>query len=120
MNTFDQVSGTVNQIHDSGVSYQYLTGQPDAINEVLQIKEQVDHPDHYNNGEIECIDAIKAAVSGKNGFEGFLVGQVIKYLWRYNYKNGLVDVKKAKWYMDYMENSMSEEQKGDRNEITAK
>ena len=58
------------------------------------------HPKHYNQGGIECIDAIKAATVGKTGIEAFCVGNAIKYLFRYENKNGLEDVKKAKFYID--------------------
>lgn len=60
----------------------------------------VDHPIHYTQGGIECIDAIKAATVGKNGIEAVCTANAIKYLWRYEAKNGLEDVKKAAWYLD--------------------
>lgn len=61
----------------------------------------VEHPQHYCAGDIECIDAIEAAVScQKNPVEAFLTGQVLKYLWRYPLKNGAEDLKKARWYLD--------------------
>lgn len=60
----------------------------------------VDHPRHYTQGGIECIDAIKAAVTGKPPYEAWLVGQVIKYVWRYDVKNGLEDLQKARFYLD--------------------
>ena len=60
----------------------------------------VDHPSHYTQGDIECIDAIKASMS-EEAFEGYLKGNEIKYLWRYRYKNNPVeDLRKAKWYHD--------------------
>lgn len=58
----------------------------------------VSHPAHYTSGGIECIDCIKAAL-GEN-FMGFLIGNVIKYAYRYRNKNGLEDLKKARWYLD--------------------
>lgn len=63
-----------------------------------QTNNPVSHPAHYTQGGIECIDAIKAAL-GKY-FIGFLVGNVLKYLWRYPHKNGVEDLKKARWYLD--------------------
>jgi hypothetical protein len=60
----------------------------------------VDHPRHYNQGGIECIDAIKAAVTGKPPYEAWLAGQVIKYVWRYDVKNGLEDLQKARFYLE--------------------
>lgn len=60
----------------------------------------VNHPSHYTKGNIECIDAIESATTGKSGIEAVCVANVIKYLWRYEEKNGLEDVKKAKWYLN--------------------
>ena len=58
----------------------------------------VNHPSHYTAGGIECIDCIKSAL-GEN-FIGFLIGNVIKYAYRYRNKNGLEDLKKARWYLE--------------------
>ena len=60
----------------------------------------VNHPSHYNQGGVECIDAIRAAL-GKDGFEAFCIGNVIKYLWRYKHKNGLEDLQKAEVYLNW-------------------
>lgn len=63
-------------------------------------KDNVNSPSHYTQAGIECIDAITAAVSGKSGIEAVCVANVIKYLWRYELKNGIEDVKKAQWYLN--------------------
>ena len=63
-----------------------------------QNRDSVNHPSHYTSGGIECIDCIKAAL-GEN-FIGFLIGNVIKYSYRYKDKNGIEDLKKAKWYLE--------------------
>lgn len=60
----------------------------------------VNHPSHYTKGRIECIDAIDSATTGKSGIEAVCVANIIKYLFRYEEKNGLEDVKKAKWYLN--------------------
>jgi len=60
------------------------------------IQDIVNSPTHYNQAGIECIDAIAAALG--DGFEYYLQGNVMKYLWRYRYKNGVEDLKKAEWY----------------------
>ena len=57
-------------------------------------------PKHYK-GEIECIAAIKASMS-KSQFVGYLKGNVIKYLWRYDRKNGLEDLEKANVYLSWL------------------
>ena len=61
-------------------------------------KDMVNSPPHYNASGIECIDAISAATG--EGFEYYLQGNILKYIWRYRYKNGTEDLKKAKWYLD--------------------
>ena len=66
----------------------YLSGKKDDM---------VNHPPHYNKAGIETIDAIKAMTDG--GFEYYLQGNIMKYLWRYRYKNGVEDLKKAQWYL---------------------
>lgn len=63
-------------------------------------KDNVNNPSHYTQAGIECIDAITAAVSGKSGIEAVCAANVIKYLWRYELKNGVEDVKKAQWYLN--------------------
>ena len=60
--------------------------------------DMVNHPPHYNDGGVECIDAIQAAMT-KEAFQGYLKGNVIKYLWRYEAKGGTQDLDKANWYL---------------------
>lgn len=59
----------------------------------------VNHPSHYTQGGIECIDAIRASMTAEE-FKGFLKGNAVKYLWRYSLKNGVEDLKKASWYLN--------------------
>lgn len=68
----------------------------------------VSHPKHYTQGGIECIDALKAATIGKTGIEAVCVANVIKYLWRYEEKNGLEDVFKAQWYVNRLIQELQE------------
>lgn len=72
--------------------------------------DMVSHPKHYNQGGIECIDALKAATVGKRGIEAVCVANVIKYLWRYEEKNGIEDVRKAKWYIERLLKELEESQ----------
>lgn len=62
--------------------------------------DMVNHPPHYNQYGVECIDALRAATG--EGFEYYLQGNVMKYLWRYRYKNGVEDLKKANWYLELL------------------
>lgn len=56
-------------------------------------------PQHYKSGKVECITCIESATCTKPGIEAFYVGNVIKYCWRYDQKNGLEDVQKALVYL---------------------
>ena len=62
-----------------------------------QTMDMVNHPPHYNKAGIETIDAIQAMTD--DGFEYYLQGNIMKYLWRYRYKNGVEDLEKALWYL---------------------
>ena len=64
-----------------------------------QYEEQVNHPARYNKGDIECIDAIKAATCNLTGIDAVCTANAIKYLWRWKEKNGLEDLEKAMWYI---------------------
>ncbi len=64
------------------------------------MSDPVNHPSHYTSGKVECIDGIEAAVSELQGFEGYCVGNAIKYLWRWKHKGGVQDLAKARWYLD--------------------
>lgn len=68
--------------------------------EVEPDDDMVNHPTHYTQGGIECIDALKAATVSKTGIEAVCTANAIKYLWRYEEKNGIEDVRKARWYID--------------------
>ena len=59
--------------------------------------DMVNHPPHYNKAGIETIDAIIAATD--EGSEYYFQGNIIKYVWRYRYKNGVEDLEKALWYL---------------------
>ena len=74
------------------------------------VPDMVNHPQHYTQGGIECIDALKAATVGKRGIEAVCVANVIKYLWRYEEKNGIEDVRKAKWYIERLLRELEESQ----------
>jgi len=57
----------------------------------------VTKPEHYNSGAVECIDGIESMLT-KEEFIGYLRGNSLKYRWRYPYKNGTEDLRKAAWY----------------------
>ena len=74
------------------------------------VPDMVNHPQHYTQGGIECIDALKAATVGKRGIEAVCVANVIKYLWRYEKKNGIEDIRKAKFYIERLLKELQESQ----------
>ena len=60
--------------------------------------DMVNSPPHYNTGAVECIEAIRASMSGIQ-YRGYMKGCVMKYLWRWEHKGGVEDLKKAQWYL---------------------
>jgi len=63
------------------------------------IVDMVNSPPHYNQTGIECIHAISAATG--DGYKHYLQGNIMKYLWRFDYKAKPVeDLEKARWYLD--------------------
>lgn len=61
----------------------------------------VSHPEHYTQGDIECIDAIRASM-GLHEFASYCKGNIMEYLWRYRLKNGAEDLRMAAVYLDWM------------------
>jgi len=58
----------------------------------------VNRPEHYNNGSMECIDAIQGMLT-HDEYIGYLRGNALKYNWRCRYKGKPVeDLRKARWY----------------------
>jgi hypothetical protein len=84
----------------------------DDINPDFKTKRgsNVNHPDHYNKGGVECIDGIKAACAGLTGEEAFCTGSALKYLWRWKWKNGKEDLEKAIWYINRMIQNLDKEE----------
>ena len=69
----------------------------------------INKPKHYNTGNIECIEAIEESMSSV-AFKGYLKGNCMKYLWRYDYKGKQVeDLNKAKWYLNKLTIMVSKE-----------
>ena len=77
-----------------------IENEEEEMSDNEKISDNVNHPVHYTHGGIECIDAIEAAVTGMSGIEAVCTGNAIKYLWRWKEKNGVEDLKKARWYIN--------------------
>ena len=79
----------------------------DIARETLrEINDLVNHPPHYNKGKVECIDAIESAVSDLHGIESVCTANAIKYLYRWKAKDGVESLKKARWYLDRLINTL--------------
>ena len=68
--------------------------------ELIQRNDTVNHPSHYNYGEIEVIDFIEQVTKHYNPNVAYHIGNAIKYLARSPHKNGKEDIAKAKWYIE--------------------
>lgn len=64
--------------------------------------DSVNHPAHYEQScSLECIQVMEL-VFGANAVRGFCLCNAFKYMWRYKNKNGMEDLKKAQWYLNYV------------------
>jgi len=73
-------------------SYKKVDAEEDTVN----------HPSHYTQGKIECIEAIAEATKQLQGIEAVATANVIKYVWRWKSKNGIEDLQKAQWYLNHL------------------
>lgn len=80
----------------------------------------VENPKHYTQGNIECIEALEAATVNKKGIEAVCVANIIKYLWRYENKNGIEDVMKADWYLQKLLQHLEDKIENKPNYISLK
>lgn len=84
--------------HEEYMKRLAAAGEPDMVNS----------PPHYNQGDVECIDAIKAALG--EHFPYHCTATAMKYLWRWDAKaNPVEDLEKAKWYIDKAIGELSNE-----------
>ena len=98
------------------MGYEVIEDTPTVADTVEENSEDVNpdpvnRPAHYTSGGIECIDAMQAAF-GAEVVKDFCLCNAFKYLWRHRSKNGVEDLKKARWYLNRLITAM-EEQKND-------
>ena len=80
----------------------------DQYAEIEKVRQDIiNSPGHYADSTIECIDAMEAMMTPEQ-FIGYLRGNVFKYQWRYEKKNGIEDLKKAQWYLDKLVSKVNE------------
>lgn len=110
----DRMTGEVSEIADNGKSaeiqvddgvyrvindnYDFTIIEWNAVPEYAE--DTVNHPSHYNYGDIEVIDFIEQVTKHYNPNVAYHIGNAIKYLARSPHKNGKEDVAKAKWYIE--------------------
>lgn len=71
--------------------------------------DMVNSPAHYTQGKYEVIDIIEWATKDMKGIEAVCVSNVLKYILRYKYKNGLEDIKKSQWYLNRLIKEVSDD-----------
>ncbi|ANK37581.1 hypothetical protein AOB58_779 [Staphylococcus sp. AntiMn-1] len=110
----DNMIGEVSEIADNGKSaeikvddgvyrviidnYDFTIIEWNAVPEYAE--DTVNHPSHYNYGDIEVINFIEQVTQHYNANVAYHIGNAIKYLARSPHKNGKEDVAKAKWYIE--------------------
>lgn len=68
----------------------------------FNVHDNVNHPNHYDKGNgVECIEAIRASMTDA-AFAGYCKGNVLKYMWRYEDKGGIEDLRKAQVYLGWL------------------
>ena len=91
-----------NTVYGAGPSDCYYPPGAGTGYDWVEKPDMVNSPEHYTQGNIECIDAIAEVVKHLDGMEAMCTGNAIKYLWRWRHKNGIEDLKKAQWYIQRM------------------
>ena len=79
--------------------YEYPDFTDEEYKKIKKKNDVVNNPIHYNHSGIECIDAIEAMTENMSGSIAPHAANVLKYMWRCEYKNGLEDIDKAIWYL---------------------
>lgn len=91
-NTVKEVAKAIDELRvriETDAEFDRMTTKHDPVN----------HPSHYTQGGIECIQAMEAAY-GKESVMHFCKCNAFKYQWRFDKKNGEEDIKKAQWYQN--------------------
>lgn len=101
----DEINTEINKLNDK------LKNISESMSDIVRLvlsegesdststNDNVNHPPHYGTGNFECID-VMIETQGKEAVMDFCVCNAFKYIYRHNNKNGIEDVKKAKWYLD--------------------
>jgi hypothetical protein len=96
--TAEEVGRQFDQVAKDSMDRVKLAHEVDKMLELLP-EPEVNHPAHYTVGKIEVIDYLQDKMPPEM-FEGFCVGNALKYISRYRFKGGVADLKKAAWYLN--------------------
>lgn len=102
---FEYTNEHISNKHDDAYVKEHasddILAEEDAYNAITG--DNVNHPSHYKTGKFECFDVMKEAL-GDDSVKDFCIVNAFKYIYRHKRKNGIEDIKKAKWYIDkYLE-----------------
>lgn len=75
------------------------------------------NPTYYKQGKYETIDVILDVTKNLPGDEAYLVGNIIKYVSRYNLKNGIEDIEKARWYAKRLSRLLKEKEESELTKL---
>lgn len=95
MSIDDITPGEWDEVYKNVATY-HVKGDP---KEVPYAPDPVNSPPHYRVGEMEAIDYIYQQL-GAEGIKTYLEGNILKYMHRWRFKNGVEDLRKARWYLD--------------------
>ena len=85
--------------HHEYMARRFKEEQANAQSDNIEMSNLVNHPPHYKEGEIECIDYLEDSL-GKEGFAFYVEGNIKKYVHRWRHKGGVQDLEKAQWYLE--------------------
>lgn len=96
---YTDIMSIINNYADKRQLFEYCPfGVPSGFDkDVVFHSDNVNNPAHYTSGGIETLDYIKAKVSD---YPSYAAGNILKYVSRYEHKNGLEDLKKAQFYLN--------------------
>lgn len=81
--------------------YKFTEKFKDELTAIKEKEDKVNHPSHYTFGSIEVIDYIRDKMT-PDEFQGYCMGNILKYISRHKHKNGVEDLKKARVYLDWL------------------
>ena len=92
----------------AGFNIEYMVSVKECSDfKPMDAVDNVNHPKHYTEGKIECIDYIEDKLTDEE-YRGYIKGNVLKYITREKHKNGDEDLRKAKWYLDRLVSRLEE------------